>query len=42
MAANIPDAELVVLENSAHMTFVEENERYLSVVRSFLERKIGA
>jgi proline-specific peptidase len=42
MAANIPDAELVVFENSAHMTFVEENERYLSVVRSFLERKIGA
>jgi hypothetical protein len=25
MAANIPDAELVVFENSAHMTYVEED-----------------
>jgi hypothetical protein len=30
-----------VFENSAHMTFVEENERYLQVVRSFLDRHTG-
>lgn len=38
IAAGIPNAELVVLEESAHMTFVEENERYLEVVRDFLRR----
>jgi hypothetical protein len=27
-----------VFEHSGHMTFVEENERYLSVVRDFLAR----
>lgn len=35
-AAGIPNAELVVFEHSGHMTFVEENERYLEVVRAFL------
>jgi proline iminopeptidase len=39
MAAGIPRAELVVFEHSAHMTFVEENERYLGAVRSFLDRR---
>jgi proline iminopeptidase len=38
MAAGIPNAELVVFEESCHMTFVEENERYLEVVRDFLAR----
>lgn len=38
MAENIPESELVVFEKSAHMTFVEENERYMSIVREFLER----
>lgn len=38
MAKNVPNAELVVFEKSAHMTFVEENERYVSTVRAFLER----
>ncbi|HLE26639.1 MAG TPA: alpha/beta hydrolase [Anaerolineales bacterium] len=38
MAANVPNAELVVFEKSAHMTFVEENERYVRTVRAFLER----
>jgi proline-specific peptidase len=38
MAANVPKAELIVFEKSAHMTFVEENERYVSTVRAFLER----
>ena len=38
MAAKIPGAEMVVFEQSAHMTFVEENEKYLDSVRSFLQR----
>lgn len=38
MAANIPNSEFVIFEKSAHMTFVEENERYVHTVRSFLER----
>ena len=37
MARRLPDAELVVFEDSAHMTFVEENDRYLATVRRFLE-----
>lgn len=41
MAAAIRRAELVVFERSAHMTFVEENERYLEVVRGFLARHLG-
>jgi proline iminopeptidase len=36
MAELIPKAELHVFEESAHMTFVEEPEAYLDVVRSFL------
>jgi len=36
IAAGIPRADLVVFEQSGHMTFVEENERYLEVVRNFL------
>lgn len=35
----VPDAELVVFENSAHMSYVEENERYLQAVREFLDKK---
>jgi len=38
MAANIPNAELVIFENSAHMTYVEENEAYLTAVRTFLNQ----
>ncbi len=38
MAAGIPQSELVVFENSGHMTFVEENKLYLEVVRGFLDR----
>jgi proline iminopeptidase len=38
IAAGIPRAELVVFEQSAHMTFVEENGRYVEVVRDFLAR----
>ncbi|MEA2505707.1 MAG: hypothetical protein QOH48_325 [Actinomycetota bacterium] len=36
IAAGIPGAELVILENSAHMTYVEENDAYLRAVRRFL------
>ena len=38
MAKGLPSAELVIFEHSGHMTFVEENERYLSVVRDFLNK----
>jgi proline-specific peptidase len=38
MAAGIPNAELVVFENSGHATYVEENQAYLDTVRSFLNR----
>jgi proline iminopeptidase len=38
MAKGLLDAELVVFEESAHMTYVEENEKYVKVVRGFLER----
>jgi pimeloyl-ACP methyl ester carboxylesterase len=38
MAARLPDAELVVFENSAHMTFAEEQDAYLATVRQFLDR----
>jgi proline-specific peptidase len=37
MAAAIPGARLVIFEESGHMTFVEENGRYLDAVRTFLE-----
>ena len=38
LALGIPRGEMVVFEHSGHMTFVEENERYLDVVRRFLDR----
>ena len=41
MARRLPDAELVVFENSAHTVFVEEQDRYLAAVRQFLDRIIG-
>ena len=36
MAEKIPNAQLVVFERSAHMTFVEEPEAYLDSVDAFL------
>jgi proline iminopeptidase len=39
MAEGLPDAELVIFESSGHMTFVEENEAYVSAVRDFLARR---
>jgi proline iminopeptidase len=41
MARRLPDAELVVFENSAHMMFAEEQDRYLATVRRFLDRITG-
>lgn len=38
IADGVPGAELVVFERSGHMTFVEEQDRYLEVVRDFLDR----
>jgi proline-specific peptidase len=38
LAKQIPRAELVIFENSAHMAFIEERDRYLSVVSDFLAR----
>jgi proline iminopeptidase len=38
MAKGIPNAELVVFEQSAHMTFVEETGAYLDAVDRFLTR----
>jgi pimeloyl-ACP methyl ester carboxylesterase len=36
IAEGIPGARLVIFEDSAHMSYVEENERYLGAVRAFL------
>jgi proline iminopeptidase len=33
-----PDSEMVIFENSAHMTHMEEPERYLQVLREFLHK----
>ena len=41
MARGLPNAELVVFENSAHMMFAEEQDRYLASVRGFLDRVTG-
>ena len=39
--ALLPNSELVVFEHSGHAPQVEEAERYLEVVRDFLERRLG-
>jgi proline-specific peptidase len=41
IARGAPHAELVIFEHSGHMTFVEENERYVQVVRAFLTRSMS-
>jgi pimeloyl-ACP methyl ester carboxylesterase len=38
IAAGISNAELRIFERSGHMTFVEEPDLYVAIVRSFLER----
>jgi proline iminopeptidase len=39
IAEGIPDAELVVFEDSAHMTFVEEQDKYLAAIGDFISRR---
>ncbi|MGH2488100.1 MAG: proline iminopeptidase-family hydrolase, partial [Candidatus Limnocylindria bacterium] len=38
MRRRMPDAELVVFEESSHMAFVEEREAYIATMNRFLER----
>ena len=38
IADGIPGAELMIFENSAHVPFAEEQDRYLQWVRDFLDR----
>lgn len=38
IARGVPNGELVVFENSGHMTYIEENGRYVAAVRDFLDR----
>ena len=38
LANGMRDAELVIFENSSHLAFVEERERYIEVVSDFLTR----
>jgi pimeloyl-ACP methyl ester carboxylesterase len=42
LADRIPHAELMIFENSAHMAFVEERERYIAVADDFLTRTEAA
>jgi len=36
IAASIPNSELVIFEESGHLPFVEEQDRFTSIVRTFL------
>ena len=38
IAAAVPSAELHVFEESGHMTYVEQEQEYVAVVRAFLDR----
>ena len=40
IAEGVRQGELVVFESSGHMTFVEENDVYVRIVRDFLKRHI--
>ena len=42
IAQRIPDAELIVFENSAHLMFIEEQEAYVDAVGDFLNRRAPA
>ena len=39
IAHGIPDAELVVFEDSGHMTFIEEQDKYVATVGGFISRR---
>lgn len=41
VAAGIPDAELVVFEESGHFPFIEEQDRFVSVVRAWAAEFAG-
>ena len=41
IANGLPNAASVIFENSGHMTFVEEPDLYLKVVRDFLNQHMG-
>jgi proline iminopeptidase len=41
MADRLPNADLVVFEDSAHMTFAEESDRYVATVCHFLDHITG-
>ena len=38
LADGIPNAELVIFEQSSHMAFFEEREAYVAAVRAFLNK----
>jgi proline iminopeptidase len=38
IAQGAPKSELVIFEESGHMTYVEENQKYVQTVRAFLNR----
>jgi proline iminopeptidase len=38
LAAGIPGAELVVLEDAGHFTYLEQPERFRAIVEAFLAR----
>lgn len=42
IAAGIPHAQFACFEQSAHMTFAEENPQYIALVRAFLDQHVGA
>jgi proline iminopeptidase len=42
IADGVPDAELVVFEDSAHMTFIEEEGKYVAAVGDFITRRAMA
>jgi proline iminopeptidase len=39
IADGVPDAELVIFEDSGHMTFIEEQDKYVAAVADFLARR---
>lgn len=41
IAQGAPDAELVLFEKSAHMTFIEEQDAYIAAVSDFLARRVA-
>ncbi|WP_391117662.1 alpha/beta fold hydrolase [Psychrobacillus sp. L3] len=40
IAENIPNNELVILEKSCHYLFIDEQDNFISTVRSFIKRRV--